>query len=364
MPEGDLTQRRTLRILLSLAGVVIVIAGLQAASGLLLPLFVALFLAILGFPPMRRLQGLGLPTGLAIAVVGIVAIGLLSLVTAVIWNSVRQLQDSLPAYLDRLEALVSDGIRWLQARGLEVERRAITETIDTNFILEVVGDTAAGLLAFLLNMGLVLIVLVFMLFEANRLPDKLRRALRDPDADLSNFTGTAERVQKYLSLKSLTSLATGALVALLTASLGVDFPLLWGLIAFLFNFVPSIGSVIAAVPAVLLALVQFGIGHATLVALGYLAINVAIGNALEPRLMGRRLGLSTLVVFLSMVFWGWVWGPVGMLLSVPLTVMLKIAFEHTDDLGWIAILLGPGTDEVPPPRGAYSASAPDTTAPP
>jgi AI-2 transport protein TqsA len=340
-------ERKGLRVLATLACVVVVIAGLRAASSLMLPLLVAVFLAILSVPPMRRLQNVGVPTGLAIAIVVILAFGIVTLVTAVIGTSVRQFQDSLPFYRDRLNGIMNDGIHWLQSHGLDVETRALSDLIDTAFLLELVGDTAAGMLAVLSNMLLVVLMLIFMLFEANHLPGKLRRALRDPEADLSDFSGSAQRVQKYLSIKSMTSLATGILVTLLTAALGLDFPLLWGLVAFLFNFVPSIGSVIAAVPAVLLALVQFGFGQAALVTLGYLAINLGIGNGIEPRLMGRKLGLSTLVVFLSMVFWGWVWGPVGMLLSVPLTVILKIALEHSDDFHWVAVLLGPGDDDLP-----------------
>ena len=349
----DLVQRKGLYALVTLACVVIVVAGFKAASSLMLPLLVAVFLATLSVPPMRRLKNLGVPTGPAIGIVVIVAFGIVTVVSAVIGNSLRQFQDSLPFYRNRLNEILNDGIRWLQDRGLDIETRALSDMIDTGFLLELVGDTAAGMLGVLSNMLLVVLMLVFMLFEANQLPSKLRRALKKPDADLSDFTGSAERVQKYLSIKSMTSLATGALVAILTAAIGLDFPLLWGLVAFLFNFVPSIGSVIAAVPAVLLGLVQLGVWPAMLVAIGYLAINLTIGNAIEPRLMGRRLGLSTLVVFLSMVFWGWVWGPVGMLLSVPLTVILKIALEHSDDFHWLAVLLGPGEESstgLSPPR--------------
>ena len=122
--------------------------------------------------------------------------------------------------------------------------------------------------------------------------------------------------------------------------LGLGFPLLWGLVAFIFNYIPNLGSILAAIPPVLLALVQFGPARAAVVAVGYLVINIGLANFLEPYLMGRRLGLSTLVVFLSLVFWGWVWGPVGMLLSVPLTVIVKIALENTKDFRWVAIMLG------------------------
>ncbi len=356
MPE-DIVQRKGLRVLLMLACIVLLIAALREAANLMRPFLVAVFLAVLSTPPMRKLQRLGLPTGLAIAIVVAMAIGVLTLVAAVLGQSLRQFEDALPDYQRRLDALLTQGILWLQAQGLEVEQRALSDMVDADFLLEFVPETISALFSAVANVLLVTIMLLFMLFEANRLPDKLRRGFfRDPQADLSEFQAAAERVQKYLSLKSLTSLATGALVTALTALVGLDFPLFWGLVAFLFNFVPNIGSIIAAVPAVLVALVQFDIGYAFIVALGYLAINVTIGNLIEPRLMGRRLGLSTLVVFLSMVFWGWVWGPVGMLLSVPLTVMLKIALEHSDDFYWLAVLLGPGKEDLPDPSPAAAGS--------
>ena len=147
------------------------------------------------------------------------------------------------------------------------------------------------------------------------------------------------QVQRFLGLKTLTSLATGVLVGVWTAVVGLEFSVVWGLLAFLLNYIPNIGSIVAAIPAVLLGLVQGGVAYALLIAIGYVVINISIGNFIEPWLLGRTLGLSTLVVFLSLVFWGWMWGSVGMLLSVPLTMIAKILCENTDDLHWIAVML-------------------------
>ena len=150
-------------------------------------------------------------------------------------------------------------------------------------------------------------------------------------------------VQRYLGQKTLISLTTGSLVAAAMAIIGVDFPLLWGMLAFLLNYIPALGSILAAIPPAILAIVQpeLGFGSVLAVAIVFLSINIALGNFLEPYLMGRGLGMSPLVVFLSLIFWGWVWGPVGMLLSVPMTMIIKIMLENTEDLRWIAVLLGP-----------------------
>ena len=169
----------------------------------------------------------------------------------------------------------------------------------------------------------------------------------DPDAVFPSVTKFTDSVKSYLAIKTLVSLITGALIAAWLWALGVDFPLLWGLLAFLLNFI----SIIAAVPAVLLAFLQFGVGTGLAVAAGFIAVNVVIGNIVEPRFMGQGLGLSALVVFLSLVFWGWLWGTVGMLLSVPLTMTLKIALESREETRWMAVLLGPPVpEEVAPAK--------------
>ena len=162
---------------------------------------------------------------------------------------------------------------------------------------------------------------------------------------------------------------TGVIIGVALWLIGVDYPVLWGVLAFMLNFVPNIGSIIAAVPAVLLTIVQLGIGPAFLVAVVYVAVNILIGSILEPRFMGKGLGLSTLVVFVSLIFWGWVLGPVGMLLSVPLTMIFKIALESSPETRWIAVLLGsspPALPETPapePPAPSPDGGGPDEEGP-
>jgi predicted PurR-regulated permease PerM len=211
---------------------------------------------------------------------------------------------------------------------------------------------ASGLNSFrkvLTNGFLILMTVIFMLIEASSLPLKLRTIFGDTEDALINFEKFINNVKQYMVIKTLISLATGILIAIWLAVIGVDFPLLWGLLAFLLNYVPSIGSIIAAIPAVLLTIIQLGPAHAVAVAAGFLFVNVVMGNFIEPRFMGQRLGLSTLVVFLSLIFWGWVLGPVGMLLSVPLTMTAKIALDSREETRWLSIILGP---EIAPKRAS------------
>jgi predicted PurR-regulated permease PerM len=152
-------------------------------------------------------------------------------------------------------------------------------------------------------------------------------------------------VNNYLAIKTLVSIATGIIVSVMLWAFGLDFFLLWGVLAFLLNYIPNIGSIIAAVPAMSLAVLQLSLPEAGLIGLGYVVINMVMGNIVEPRYLGKGLGLSTLVIFLSLIFWGWLLGSVGMLLSVPLTMIIKIGLENAEEGRWFAILLS-GDDDV------------------
>jgi len=174
--------------------------------------------------------------------------------------------------------------------------------------------------------------------------------LGDPDRLFPEYTKFVNDIRRYMVIKTGICLVAGVAIGLWLFFLGVDFPVLWGFLAFLLHYVPNLGGVMAAVPAVLLALLTLGPGSAVLVAAGYLVIGFSLGNWVEPRLMGRKLGLSTLVVFLSLIFWGGLVGPIGVILCIPLTMSVKFAFETNENTRWIAILLGSErpAERIPP----------------
>ena len=219
-------------------------------------------------------------------------------------------------------------------------RTQLLEVLDPGVVFVFLRRLLAALGGMLGNGLVILLMIAFLLAEGSTFPRKLRLISRDPDRATRRWHAIGDDINRYMAIKTGTSLVTGIVVALWLMILGVDFPLLWGTLAFLLNYVPNLGSVLAALPAVLLALVQLGPGTAGLVVLGYGMVNFVVGSVLEPRSMGRGLGLSTLVVFLSLVFWGWVLGPVGMLLSVPLTASIKIVLESSESTRWAAVLLG------------------------
>ena len=328
------------RLLVIAAAFVIVVAGMRAAEPILVPFLLSAFIAIISAPPLFWLRRRGLPMGVALLTViaAILAIGFL--MGALIGASVKDFSAALPVYQARLQEEIGALLAWLGGIGIEISDQFLLEYFDPGAAMRLVGSTLTRLGGLLTNAFLILLTVIFILLEASSFPTKLRTILESSNRSLANFDRAINNVKRYMAKKTLMSLATGICIAIWLAVLGVDYPLLWGVLAFLLNFVPNIGSIIAAIPAILLAWVQLGVKSALLTALGFVVVNVAIGNVIEPRYMGRGLGLSTLVVFLSLVFWGWVLGPVGMLLSVPLTMTVKIALESNEGTRWIAVLLG------------------------
>lgn len=349
MPE--IVGGRGARFLLLAACLVVVVYGLRAAAAILVPFALALFLTVLSLPLLSWLQRRRVPSWLAVLLTVLANVAALGAVGLMVSQTLNEFVAALPRYTAGLQRMAAASIARIEAHGIGVSRWISTDLIDPGRVMDMAGGALRGIAAFLSSAFLVVIFMSFMLAEAAAFPGKLRSALGG--RHLGRYATVTREVQHYLGIKTLVSLATGLLVGLWVWAMGVDFPILWGLVAFLLNYIPTIGSILAALPAVLLALVQFGASRGALVVLGYLAVNVGLGNLLEPNVMGRRLGLSPLVVILSLLFWGWLWGPVGMLLAVPLTMVLRITLEHTEDLHWVAVLLGPGER-----RGRASADAP------
>ena len=336
------------RFLVVLASAVVVVAGLRAGAPILLPFFLALFLAILSLPIMLWLQRRGVPPAFAILLAVLVDVAVFGVIVLLASQSVADFQDRLPRYATRLQTLFNSWLDGLQDRGVPVSDYLSDEFVSVTAIMDFVGGLLGRVAVFLSNTFIVVLIMVFILAEATIFPKKFHSVLGETDGDMGRFAKISGEVLEYLAIKTLVSLATGVTIGVWAWIMGLDFPILLGLIGFLLNYVPTIGSILAAIPAILLSLIQFGgIGSILLVALGYGVINVVFGNLIEPQLLGRRLGLSTLVVILSLIFWAWAWGPVGALLAVPMTMVVKIMLEHTQDLRWVAVLLDKSAPQAP-----------------
>ena len=378
------------RFLITAAAFVVVIAGMRASVGIIIPFLLAVFLAIIATPALFWLKGRGISTVFAILIVSFVIMLGGLMVGTILGTSIADFTNDLPEYTaefnanvqsleekwntwideqrerftldDEDETVLGNGDSPAQSDGPTVQSPlAVVETeAKEPFSLTQILDAQAGIgmiqmllsqMGSILKNGfLIYLTTIFILLEASILPGKIKAAMKNNDEAFNNMAGIADDVKKYLAMKTIISLGTGIIITIWLTILGVKYPVVWGLTAFLLNFVPSIGSIIAAIPACILAFLQpeLGPGTLALTAMGYLIVNIVIGNLIEPRVMGQRLGLSTLVVFLSLVFWGWVLGPVGMLLSVPLTMAVKIALQSHPDTRKLAILL----DSQKPPAKA------------
>jgi predicted PurR-regulated permease PerM len=348
------------RFLLLMASGVVVVWGLQFAAPILLPFSLALFLAVLSLPLMLALQRRRVPAPLAIALAVLVDVGVFGLLVLLASQSVAEFQVVLPRYIARLQDLQQGWLLALEERlDLPVRSYVDSSLFDAQAVAQAVvefaGSTIQRAASFLSQVFLVFLIMVFILAEATVFPDKLRVIVGPGRSWDDRLAKVIKEVQEYLGIKTVVSLMTGLLLGVWCWAMNLDFPVLLGLIAFVLNYVPTVGSIIAAVPAVLLSIILQGtVSHAFLVALGYVIVNTGFGNILEPSLMGRRLGLSTLVVILSLLFWGWTWGPVGALLSVPLTMVIKIWLENTQDLRWVAVLLDKHPRPMVPVEGGVT----------
>ena len=331
--------------IVSVAAVVVIIYGMQMAKVLLVPFLIAVFLALITVRPMLWLQQRRVPSFLAALLIVSALMLILAVVGIILGSSIAEFTAALPAYQARLDVIVDGALDFI-AKNLNTDESidSLGDMVDPGWAMGLVASILNGVKAALTNTFLIFFTMIFILLEASSVGTKVEAAFERSSNTMEGPRAFIHNLGRYLGFKTLVSMATGLCAGVLTWSLGLDFPLLWGMLAFLLNYVPTIGSIIAAVPAVLLALVQLGPGAAGATAIGFAAINVVFGNLIEPRLMGYGVGISPLIVFVGLIFWGWVFGPVGMLLSVPLTMALKLALESSERTRWIAVFVGSERD--------------------
>tara|TARA_B110000459_G_C16582987_1_gene482263 strand:- start:71 stop:1138 length:1068 start_codon:yes stop_codon:yes gene_type:complete len=341
---NDLTDKKG-SALVSFAAVIVVIYGMQLAKVLLVPFLIAAFLALITVRPMLWLQQRRVPSFLAALIIVFSMMFLLAIVGAILGSSIGDFTAALPGYQERLD-VIKDGVIDFAIRHFNFDKSMenVGDMIDPGWAMGLVASILNSLKDVLTNAFLIIFTMIFMLLEVSSVGTKVEAAFGRSAESMQGPRVFLQNLGRYLGIKTIVSTATGTCAGVLTWSLGLDFPLLWAMLAFLLNYVPTIGSIIAAVPAILLALVQLGPGAAGATAMGFAAINVVFGNVIEPRLMGYGVGISPLVVFVGLVFWGWVFGPVGMLLSVPLTMTLKLGLESDARTRWVAILIGSERD--------------------
>ncbi len=330
------------RWLFNLAALVVVIAGIKSASTIIVMLLVALFIALISAPLTVGLQRRGVPTTLSVLIVLSLLLAVIVGVSAVIGGSVNAFSAAAPIYEARLNDRL-DSI-WLLAASYDIpiDGKQLSQLINTTGVFTLVSNLLTALGSLLTNGFLILLIVVFILTEAASMPEKVRIAFRrEGQEPFVAFAQFMTHLNKYLAIKTLIGAITGVGITFYLLAEGIDFPFVLGLLAFLLNYIPTLGSILAALPAITLAFLEFGLGSAGMTSLAYVFVNIGLGQVIEPRLQGRGLGLSPMVVFLSLIFWGWLLGIVGILLAIPLTMTAKLAFEESPRYYWLAILLGP-----------------------
>ena len=331
--------------IITLAAVVVIVAGMKAASALIVPFMIATFLALITVRPMLWLQANRVPTVLAALLIVLTILTALTVVGVVVGRSLAAFTAALPAYQEQLQGIMDGAVAFLaQYTDSDQSVERVRDLINPGWAMGLAATLLNAVRDIMTNTLLITFTVIFILLEASSFPTKIDAAFGESARSLTGTRQFLDDLGRYLGIKTLVSIVTGLLVWLLTWRLGLDFPRLWGMLAFLLNYIPTLGSIIAAVPAVLLALVQLGVPEATATAVGFMAINIAFGNFIEPRLMGYGVGISPLIVFVGLIFWGWVFGPVGMLLSVPLSMSLKLALENDERTRWVAVFIGSQRD--------------------
>ncbi len=338
------------RGLIVAAAFALVVTLLKMASSLLAPILLAVFIAIVVSPALAWMRRKGMPKWAALVVIGFVLFDVGSLLALVISGAFEGFRGSIPTYQERLTLLTGQLGVWLEAVGVDHSGDAVPNLLDPSKLmigLRLLLSNAGGVFA---NGLLVLLTVIFILLEASSLWAKLHAAFALSPEGEERICRLFGSINRYMQIKATTSFATALCAYVLLWFLGIDFAVFWAILAFFLNFIPVVGNIVMMIPPALLALVQADLSTALMVIVGYLVINTAIGNIIEPRVMGKGLGISTLAVFLALLFWGWLFGTIGMFLAVPLTVTLVIALDASPTTRPMAILLGPEVETMPTPE--------------
>ena len=324
-----------------IASVFIVLAGIKSASAIIVPFLLSVFIAIILSPAYNFFKSKKIPDALSVLIVISLFLFFLALVAKLVGTSVTDFSANINMYAEKLTEFFNATFVYTKDLGIDFSSEDFAGFIDSKRVMTLGTSIFQGMSSLFTNGFVIVLTVVFMLLESRHFEDKIEFT-DSSKAKIIYIREISSKIKSYMVLKAIISLFTGFIIWIALLFIGTDYAFLWGVLAFLFNFIPNIGSIIAAVPAVLITLVQLGSVSALMVTLLYGIVNITIGSIIEPRVMGRGLGLSTLVVFLSLLFWGWLLGIVGMLLSIPLTIMAKIIFDSNENTKWIAVLLGTG----------------------
>jgi predicted PurR-regulated permease PerM len=357
MMNGSHTVNQGARLLLIIAGIIIVALGMRAAAGIINTIALALILSISMTPLMNWLIRKGLPRGLALLMITVLVVVVVVVFAVIIVVSVQNVIDTLPTYQDQLQELQDDFISTMSGYGINVSDLQNSETFSAENIINIAISAGSAVVGAISSWFFMLLLVTYMLIEAIDFPAKIEKTLRAGSAMPERFLRLNNALRSYIFMTVWIGALTAVIMTIIMFIMGVDFALLWGILAFIMSFIPYVGFVIALVPPAVLALLEGGWVNAVILVAAFLAVNTLTDNVLKPRVMGKGLDLSPAVIMLSLFIWAWVLGPIGALLAVPMTIIVKELFLETNaDTRWIANLMMPL--EAMPGAGPVTSDAP------
>ncbi len=322
------------------AALVIIFAGVIFAKSVITPFLLALFVSIICAQPIAWLEKRKVSHAAALLIVILALVLLFVVFILMIGGTLSSFSSSVADYEVSLSKMGDSIILFLNQNGVKMSADQLSGIIQPAKILQLTANAVNGFLSVMGSTFLVFLIVIFILTEFGGFLTKSKAIIYGTGKSVDYLATIAANIRQYLWIKTLVALAVGVLIYIALLIIGIEYPLLWALIAALMNYIPNIGSIIASIPAVLFALVQSGTGGAIWTLAAFMVIYNVVGNFIEPRIMGKGLGLSTLVVFLSLLFWGLIFGTVGMVLSVPITMAIKIILEQNEKTRWISLILG------------------------
>jgi predicted PurR-regulated permease PerM len=322
------------------AALIIIIAGFKIGAPIINPVLMAVFFSIIILHPINWLKKKGVNSILSTLIVGFGLFAVFFGIGGAVTKSVMEFSKNLPIYRQQLNDISQSSITLLNGYGIDVSGDSVTNSLYTGSAFGYATKFIGSIGGVFGQITLLILVAAFIIGESTSFPVKLKVILKNPTVSLDNITDIAKNIRQYLGIKTVTGLIGGVSVAILLFIMNIQYAIIWGVLVLFMRYIPNIGSVIAAIPILLFVLIQDGLTGVFYVGIGYGIINFIIGQIIEPKFLAKGMNLSTLAVFLSLVFWGWTLGDVGMLLAVPITMAIKISLETRQNSRWIAIMLG------------------------
>jgi AI-2 transport protein TqsA len=348
---------KTLRFLIGVAALGVAVVTMQPYAWLLNSVLLGVIIAVISVPMLYGLRRKGLSGGLAL-VITLLVLTVLAVAFALFFvGSVNRLVETVPSYVEEAESVKATVESSLAGLGIDTTGlRAVLELMDPAQLLSSIADLLGRLAESISNLVVVVLVVAFLLAESLGLPAKVQRQLRLGHTQLAPVSEYVQDLRRYVVITTQLGAFTGLAATILLLILGVDLPVLWGVLTFLLSFIPTVGIFLAMIPPSLLALLEFGLAKALLIVVGFLIIDAVVENVAKPKFLGESLDMAPVVIILSLIFWAAVLGPVGALLAVPLTLAIKQLVLETDEgARWLADLMSAGADD------SEAASGQDTT---